>query len=162
MDLEASLGFGRHREGCGRDLNVLIVALEFTRCDGDFDLCWVLDIDDLAHRLSDLAGQLDGVDEFGLLHSHIHEVESIFASLVSFKSDLEAVLPTLQAQEVQLVLFGGLTSNIKGVGSADEQSGISLALYFPRGMESLWDLGPVLDWDDDRLRPLRSDRLMKL
>lgn len=95
MDLEASLSFGRYCQGSRCDLYILIVALELTCLDGDFLICWVLDVDDLAHRLSDLAGQLDGIDNIGLLHGHVHSIEGIFTSLVSFECDLEAVLPTL-------------------------------------------------------------------
>ena len=89
-------------------------------------------------------------------------VEGVLTGLLGLECSLEAVAPTLQAQEVQLVLLGGLAANIEGIGTSDEESGVCFALDFPGGVESLRDPGPVLDWDDDRLGPLCCDSLSEL
>lgn len=64
-------------------------------------------------------------------------VEGILAGLLGLESSLEAVAPALQAQEVQLVLLGGLTTDIEGIGTSNEESWVCFAFDLPGGVESL-------------------------
>jgi hypothetical protein len=54
------------------------------------------------------------------LDCNINVEEGVFSSLFSFEGYLEFVATSLETKEVKLVFFGGLTSNIEGLGSSNE------------------------------------------
>ena len=141
------------------NLDVFVLNGELRAIDFDLLVSRVLNDNAVGHTFTDWAGQVNRLNFRVVLNSDCKGVELILTRVLSLECAREFVSACSKCKEVKFVVFVTLASNIEGVGTSDEQTGLLLSFNLPIGTVSLSLLGPVLDLDDQVLSLLSRDGL---
>ena len=139
------------------NLDVFVLDGELRATDFDLLVSWVLNDNAVSHTFTDRAGQVNRLNFRVVFNSDCKGVELILTRVLSLECACEFVSACSERKEVKLVVFVTLASNVEGVGTSDEKTGLLLSFNLPISIVSLSLLGPVLDLDDQVLSLFSRD-----